>query len=185
MFASTSTGRGRPRIENTTIEASLAAAEEAAKRIENKRKQAANKAQKLWRNALVIQWVKVHRCSNVALRLYNRHVRLTTVMKRSIHLHLAPHGVPMSRVRLRACLLRLYPFVLAWPRVYGGYIPVCSLALIFGRLYPDTIDRIGRPAPHHPHARDGQVPEEDNHSEDRQAHAPDGQMLAQTVVRTH
>ena len=110
-FASTSTGRGRPRIENTT-EANLAAAEEAAKRIENKRKQAANKAQKLWRNALITQFAKVHGCSNVALRLYDRHVRYTTVLKRSIHLHLALHGVPMLRVRLRACLLQLYPFVM-------------------------------------------------------------------------
>ena len=109
--ASTSTGRARPRIESRTIEASLAAAEEAAKRIESKRKQSANKAQKLWRNALVIQFAKLHRCSNLALKMYDRHVRTTTVVKRSIHLNLAPHGITMSRVRLRACWLRLYPFI--------------------------------------------------------------------------
>ena len=109
--ASTSTGRARPRIESRTIEASLAAAEEAAKRIESKRKQAANKAQKLWRNALTIQFAKLHGCSNLALKMYDRHVRTTTVVKRSIHLNLAPHGITMSRVRLRACWLRLYPFI--------------------------------------------------------------------------
>ena len=109
--ASTSTGRARPRIESRTIEASLAAAEEAAKRIESKRKQAANKAQKLWRNALTIQFAKLHGCSNLALKMYDRHVCMTTLVKRSIHLSLAPHGITMSRVRLRACWLRLYPFI--------------------------------------------------------------------------
>ena len=131
--ATTSTAapaRDRPRPVTSMTEASLAAAEAAAKRIEKTKKQCANKAQKIWyvhfrpvisvemvcicgrRTLLVRQWIKVHGCSNDALKNYDRWVRTTTAAKRSIHLYLAQFGVPMSRVRLPPCVLRLYPLSL-------------------------------------------------------------------------
>ena len=116
----------RRAVTNHT-EATLAAAEAAAKRIECKKKKHANKAQKMWyvyfrpvisvvivcmcgrRTMLVRQWCKLHGCSNEALKNYDRWLRTTTDAKRSIHLFLAPFGVPMSRVRLPPVVLRLYP----------------------------------------------------------------------------
>ena len=134
--------RNRPRVQNHT-EATLATAEAAAKRIESKKKQNANKAQKQWyvhfrpvvsveivcicgrRTLLVRQWVKLHGCSNEALKQYDRWVRTTTAAKRSIHLYLAPLGVPMSRVRLPPCVLQLYPLALTLGPVCAGYIRLC------------------------------------------------------------
>ena len=133
----------RPHPVTNHTEASLATAEAAAKRIEKKKKQDAKKAQKIWyvyfrpvisveivcicgrQTLLVRQWVKLHGCSNDALKNYDRWVRTTTAAKRSIHLYLAPFGVPMSRVHLPPCVLRLYPLSLTLGPVCAGYIRLC------------------------------------------------------------
>ena len=185
----------RRAVTNHT-EATLAAAESAAKRIECKKKKHANKAQKMWyvyfrpvisvvivfmcgrRTMLVRQWCKLHGCSNEALKNYDRWVRTTTDAKRSIHLFLAPFGVPMSRVRLPPVVLRLYPVAMMLGPVCAWYIRLCPC----GRLYPVFPDCSGRHPPHLANARDDQERQTDHHSEDRHALSPDGSALARSVV---
>ena len=74
---------------------------------------------------LIQQWIKLHGCSNEALKNYNRWVQTMTDVKRSIHLYMALFRVLMLRVRLPPGVLQLYLVALMLGPVCARYICLC------------------------------------------------------------